>query len=175
MVWAIPGVGPPPEETVVGGPATGLGGARGDRRPPGTLKPTLKPQPVSEAQQAKEADPRVSPEGIPLPRSGDEFRAQLPVPTKDVLAAAVAYCEWVTQEGAADRGKELLKGALDRDGRYLVKVIQLVRAPARRSVANAYIQRAEAPWRYTLLLLGSGHVVKEPWHRIHGHGSVSFG
>ena len=28
--------------------------------------------------------------------------------------AALEYCEWVTQERAAERGKELLKGALDR-------------------------------------------------------------
>ena len=67
-----------------------------------------------------------------------------------------------------------LKGALDKDSRYLVKVIQLICAPTRRSLPDAYAPRAEVPWRYTLLLLGSGQVVKEPWHRIHGLGSISF-
>ena len=42
------------------------------------------------------------------------YQATLPAPPAPHLEAALDYCRWVTQKDAENRGKELLKGALDR-------------------------------------------------------------
>ena len=67
-----------------------------------------------------------------------------------------------------------LKTAVDRENRYLVKAVQLIRAPARRGVADPYMPRVDIPWRYNLLLLTSGQVVREPWTKVYGMGATQF-
>ena len=86
---------------------------------PRALKPEQTPPSVSEQEQAAAVDPRVDPQGRPFPRTAAEFKETFPVPPPEVRAAAEDYCRWVSQEGAENRGKELLKGALDRGDRLL--------------------------------------------------------
>ena len=80
----------------------------------GHLKPRESPPQCSEEEVARKVDPKRHPDGSALPKSGEELRAKWPVPEPRVRAAAKDYMLWVTQQGAKERGKELLKGALDR-------------------------------------------------------------
>ena len=110
------------DSTQVGCAATGFG--RATTRSPGgggtvpkaigALKPKRRPPQVSEHRSATEADVTRKPDGTPLPRTKAEFQGLFRKPEPKVLAAAKDYLTWVTQEGSKDKGKELLKGALDR-------------------------------------------------------------
>lgn len=67
-----------------------------------------------------------------------------------------------------------LKSFADPKEMYKVKLFQLVRQPTKRRLPSPALSVEDAPWRYALLLLGSGQAVPEPWSKIGGLNSISF-
>lgn len=67
-----------------------------------------------------------------------------------------------------------LRALCDPSDAYTLKGVLLTRRPRRRKTSAPFMSPEVATWRHSMLLLPTGHIVKEEWTKMHGTNSISY-